>query len=101
MENKQRDENKLNEDSNECCEGCLCGDTIELLKTTQTAWTLTKINNQEFILNSNLIESIEETPDTTITLTNDKKIIVKEPSHVVVQLIIDYNRKIFANESKR
>ena len=63
--------------------------------------TLTKINNQEFILNSNLIESIEETPDTTITLTNDKKIIVKEPSHVVVQLVIDYNRKIFANESKK
>ena len=63
--------------------------------------TLTKINNQEFILNSNLIESIEETPDTTITLTNDKKIIVKEPIHVVVQLFIDYNRKIFANESKR
>lgn len=62
--------------------------------------TLTKINNQEFVLNSNLIETIEETPDTTITLTNDKKIIIKEPSRVVVQMIIEYNRKIFSNKIK-
>ena len=40
------DENKLNENSKECCEGCICGDTIELLKTTETAWTLTKINSK-------------------------------------------------------
>ena len=46
IKGNNNDENKLNEDSNECCEGCLCGDTIELLKTTQTAWTLTKINNK-------------------------------------------------------
>jgi len=37
-------ENDLVETNEECCKGCLCGDTIELLKTTETAWTLTKIN---------------------------------------------------------
>lgn len=58
---------------------------------------LTKINNEEFVLNSNLIETIEETPDTIIALTNGKKIVVKESSRVVIQLVIDYNRKVFAN----
>lgn len=39
-------ENKVEENNGECCEGCLCGDTIELLKTTETAWKLTKINSK-------------------------------------------------------
>ena len=33
------------ENNEECCEGCMCGDTIKLLKTTETAWMLTKINS--------------------------------------------------------
>ena len=39
---------------------------------------LTKYNEQKFLLNCDLIETIEETPDTVITLVNGKKIIVKE-----------------------
>lgn len=39
-------------DNNECCEGCICGDTIELLKNIETAWTLTEINDKgEYIYN--------------------------------------------------
>jgi hypothetical protein len=34
-----------NDDEN-CCEGCLCGDTLQLLKNTQTAWTLTEIDSK-------------------------------------------------------
>lgn len=56
---------------------------------------LTKINGEEFILNSNLIETIEETPDTIITLTNGKKLVAKESSRVIIQMVIDYQRKIF------
>ncbi len=40
------DGNKSSGNNEECCEGCLCGDTIELLKTTETAWTLTEINSK-------------------------------------------------------
>ena len=45
---------------------------------------LTKFNSKtnkkgEFVLNAEIIESIEETPDTVITLTNGKKLIVEEP----------------------
>ena len=39
---------------------------------------VTKVNGKKFTLNSRLIETIEETPDTVITLTTGKKIIVKE-----------------------
>lgn len=40
------DEKKSYENSDVCCEGCMCGDTIELLKTTETAWVLTKIDSE-------------------------------------------------------
>ena len=39
---------------------------------------VTKINGTKILVNSNLIESVEETPDTVITLTTGKKIIAKE-----------------------
>lgn len=51
-------EQKLEEDDmivseGECCKGCLCGDTIELLKNTETAWTLTEINSKgEYVYNN-------------------------------------------------
>lgn len=34
------------ENDDECCKGCICGDTIELLKNTETAWKLTEINSK-------------------------------------------------------
>ena len=43
---ENKDENISYENSEECCKGCICGDTIELLKTTETAWMLTKINSK-------------------------------------------------------
>lgn len=44
----------LGESKNECCKGCMCGDTIELLKNTQTAWTLTNINDKgEYVYDNN------------------------------------------------
>lgn len=38
---------------------------------------VTRMNGKQFTLNSDLIETIEETPDTVLTLTTGKKIIVK------------------------
>ncbi|MCU0821652.1 MAG: flagellar FlbD family protein [Spirochaetes bacterium] len=57
--------------------------------------TLHKLNNDEFILNANIIETVEERPDTTITLTNEKKYIVKEKKDEVLNRIVAYQRKIF------
>ncbi|RYL93002.1 flagellar FlbD family protein [Sporolactobacillus sp. Y61] len=44
---------------------------------------LTKFNGQTFILNAFLIEQIESLPDTTITLTSGKKLVVREGAEEV------------------
>ena len=61
---------------------------------------LTKFNSDgnkkgEFILNAEIIETIEETPDTVITLTNGKKLIVEEPMEDVVRMVVKYKRALF------
>ena len=61
---------------------------------------LTKFNSEkkqkaEFVLNAEIIETIEETPDTVITLTNGKKIIVEESMEDVVRQVVKYKRALF------
>lgn len=46
IKENNKDDKKLYENSDVCCKGCMCGDTIELLKTTETAWILTKIDSE-------------------------------------------------------
>jgi len=58
---------------------------------------LTKLNGIKFVLNCELIESLEETPDTVISTTNGKKIVVAEKVDEVVEKVIEYKRKIFCN----
>ncbi|MDR5658262.1 flagellar FlbD family protein [Serpentinicella sp. ANB-PHB4] len=58
---------------------------------------LKRFNNTDFILNAELIQTVEETPDTMITLINGQKILVLENSDEVVNRIIEYKRKIFTN----
>ena len=55
---------------------------------------VTKLNRQEYYLNSDMIETIEETPDTVITMLNGKKFIVSEPAPEVVENIIKFRGKI-------
>lgn len=58
---------------------------------------LTKLNGTPFLVNVNLIETVEETPDTVLTLTSGKKIIVKERRQEVKNLVKSYKRDIYAN----
>jgi flagellar protein FlbD len=48
---------------------------------------VTKINGAKMLINTSLIETVEETPDTVITLTDGKKFIVKESRHQVKNLV--------------
>ena len=48
---------------------------------------VTKINGSKILVNTNLIETVEETPDTVITLTDGKKIIIKERRHEIKNLV--------------
>ncbi|HCO73799.1 MAG TPA: endoflagellar protein [Clostridium sp.] len=55
------------------------------------------LNGKKFILNSNHIERIEEIPETVITLINGKKYLVKESSKEIVDKVIEFRRKYWAN----
>lgn len=58
---------------------------------------VTKINGQKVLVNPDLIELVEETPDTVMTLTTGRKIIVKESRQEVKNLVKLYRKDIFAD----
>ena len=49
-----------------------------------------RLSGEEFVLNAHHIEIMEEKPDTVITLTNDRKYIVKESIEEIIALIAAY-----------
>ena len=56
---------------------------------------LRRLNNQPIMVNCDLIESVESTPDTVVTLTSGNKLIVRDSLEEVRQRIIDFKRKIY------
>ncbi|WP_110953265.1 flagellar FlbD family protein [Anaerosinus massiliensis] len=65
---------------------------------------LTKFNSGEqgeFILNAEIIETIEQTPDTVVTLTNGKKIIIEEKMEEVVRRVMTYKRALYSGNNFR
>jgi len=56
---------------------------------------LTRMNGTKITLNAELIEIVEETPDTVITLTSGKKILVKESRQDIKNLVILYKKEMF------
>lgn len=55
---------------------------------------ITKLNDKELYINSDLIECIEANPDTTITMTTGRKIIVKESIDYIIDAIKNYKKDI-------
>ncbi len=53
---------------------------------------LTRLNHGPFLLNSDLIEHVETTPDTVITLTNGHQFMVREAADEVVRRIVEFRR---------
>ena len=58
---------------------------------------VTRLNGTTVLINSDLIETVEETPDTVISLTTGGKFIVKESRQEVKNLVKSYKRDIFTN----
>jgi flagellar protein FlbD len=56
---------------------------------------VTRLNQSSIVLNCDLIEHIESTPDTVITLVNNQKLTVLETAEEIVELIRTYRRSIF------
>jgi flagellar protein FlbD len=55
---------------------------------------LTRINHVPLLLNSDLIEHVEVTPDTVISLTTGQKLVVLESAEEVVERVIEFRRAI-------
>jgi len=55
---------------------------------------LTRLNHKPFVLNSDLIEHIEVTPDTVISLTTGQKLMVEESAEEVVSRVVEFRKSI-------
>ena len=55
---------------------------------------LTRLQGKEFYLNADLVEMIEATPDTVITLINGTKYVVKESLEEVINEMVKYKKEI-------
>ena len=58
---------------------------------------LTRLNGSILVVNAEMIETLEATPDTVVTLVNGKKMIVKESTDEVIERIVTYRRRTLAN----
>jgi flagellar protein FlbD len=55
---------------------------------------LTRLNNQSFIVNSDLIKFVERSPDTLLTLITGEKIVVRENPEEILALVIAFRRSV-------
>ena len=55
---------------------------------------VTRINHTPLVLNSDLIEHIETTPDTVVSLTNGQKFMVLESADEIIRKVIVFRRQI-------
>ena len=58
---------------------------------------VTKLNGKKILVNPDLLEIVEETPDTVLTLTTGKKIIVKESRQEIKNLVKSFRKDIFTD----
>lgn len=58
---------------------------------------VTRLDGSPVVINAELIELVETTPDTVLSLTTSKKMVVRESVEEVVGRIVRYNRMIHAN----
>lgn len=55
---------------------------------------LTRINHVPLVLNSDLIEHVETTPDTVISMINGQKFVVLESTDDVIRKVVEFRRDI-------
>jgi flagellar protein FlbD len=56
---------------------------------------LSRMNGKTFYLNCDLIQALESTPDTLVTLTNGEKFMVKETVNEVVAKTMEYRKRLY------
>ncbi len=54
---------------------------------------VTRLNDTDLVINADLIEFVESIPDTIISLTTGKKIMVKESTDEIIERVAQFKRK--------
>ena len=62
---------------------------------------VSRLDGKDFVINCELIQSIEETPDTVLTLLNGEKFVILEAADEIVSRVIAYRRQVYANMPRR
>ena len=57
---------------------------------------VTRLNDSVLVINVEMIQSLQATPDTVITFTNQDRLMVKEPVEEISQRIVEYQRSVNA-----
>ena len=60
---------------------------------------LTRLNRAPMVLNSDLIEHIDVTPDTVITLTTGQILRVRETADEVVERIVEFRQRVLGHDA--
>ena len=61
--------------------------------------SLHKLNGLEVVVNAELIESVEATPDTVINLATGNRFVVKDSVNEVIEKVIEYRKKVYSQKS--
>ena len=59
---------------------------------------LHKLNGTEIVVNAELIESVEATPDTVLNLATGNRFLVKDTVQEVVDKVVEYKKKVYADK---
>lgn len=62
---------------------------------------VTRLNHSELVVNAELIETVEATPDTVITLTSGKKLVVSEDVEEIVRRVMEYRRDVYGAQRQQ
>lgn len=57
---------------------------------------VSRLNGEEYVLNSSLIETVEANPDTVISLTTGHKLVVRESVDEIIDEVIRYSARVNA-----
>lgn len=62
---------------------------------------VTTLDKRELVLNAELIERVESVPETVITLTNGKKVLVTQTVDEIIDRVVAYRQRTLRPETIR
>ena len=60
---------------------------------------VTRLDGSQFVINADLIETVEATPDTVITFAKDKKVVVRETPDEIIERVVEFRHRVYVDPS--